>query len=94
MYAATGMRPDIAFATSILAQFNQNPARVHWEAAKRVVRYLKTTRDLKLTYTGNDPTIMGYSDADHASQIHRHSISGYVFHIGGGAVTWSSKSSQ
>ena len=56
-----------------------------------MVRYLKTMRDLELTYTGNDPTIMGYSDVDHASQIHRHSISGYVFHIGGGAVAWSSK---
>src|SRR5882724_8222535 len=91
MYAAMAMRPDIAFATSILAQFNQNPARVHWEAAKQVVRYLKTMCNLELTYTGNDPTIIGYSDADHASQTHQHSISGYVFHIGGGVVTWSSK---
>ena len=34
MYAAMAMWPDITFATSILAQFSQNPARVHWEAAK------------------------------------------------------------
>jgi len=34
MYAAMATWPDIAFVTSILAQFNQNPARVHWEAAK------------------------------------------------------------
>src|SRR5882724_1821471 len=47
--------------------------------------------NLEHTYTGNDPTIIGYSDADHTSQVHRHSISGYAFHIGGGAVAWSSK---
>jgi len=34
MYAATAMWPDIMFATSILAQFNQNPARGPLEAAK------------------------------------------------------------
>ena len=33
----------------------------------------------------------GFSDADSASQHHRHSISGYVFTIDGGAVSWSSK---
>src|SRR5882724_812316 len=47
--------------------------------------------NLEHTYTGNDPTIIGYSDADHTSQVHQHSILGYTFHIGGGAVTWSSK---
>jgi hypothetical protein len=33
----------------------------------------------------------GNQDANWASQEHRHSISGYVFTIGGGAVSWSSK---
>src|SRR5882724_5065212 len=46
MYAATAMQPDIAFATSILTQFSQNPTRFHLEAAKQVIRYLKTTCDL------------------------------------------------
>jgi len=30
-------------------------------------------------------------DANHASQAHHHSISGYTFLIRGGAVSWSSK---
>ena len=34
MYTATAMGPNITFATSILAQFSQSPARVHWEVAK------------------------------------------------------------
>jgi len=32
MYAETATQPDIAFATSILSQFTQAPARGHWEA--------------------------------------------------------------
>jgi hypothetical protein len=43
-WLALGTRPDIAFATSKLAQFGHNPGRAHWEAAKRVLRYLKRTR--------------------------------------------------
>ena len=36
--------PDIAFAASSLARVGHNPRCVHWEAAKRVLRYLKGTR--------------------------------------------------
>jgi len=70
MYAAMATQLDIAFATSILGQFAQAPARVHWEAAKQVVRYLKTTHDLELTYGTGHANLSGYSDADHASQLH------------------------
>ena len=91
MYAATGTRPDIAFATSTLVQYMQNPGRVHWEAVKRVVKYLKWSRDLELTYGGTNNGIQVYTDANHASQAHRHSISGYAFLIDGGVVSWSSK---
>ena len=42
--------PDIAFVVSVLAQFMQEPARPHWEAAKCIVRYFKGMRDLELTY--------------------------------------------
>ena len=49
MYAAVGSRPDIAFAVSYLACFMQNPSNTHWEAVKRVIRYLKGMKDVKLT---------------------------------------------
>jgi len=35
--------------------------------------------------------LQGFCDADWASQEHHHSISGYVFIVDGGAVSWSSK---
>ena len=84
-------RPDALCAVGILAQFVQNPGLAHWKALKRVMGYLYTTRDLWLTFGGVDAELEGFSDADWASQSHRHSISGYAFRMGKGAVTWSSK---
>ncbi|OJT08525.1 Retrovirus-related Pol polyprotein from transposon TNT 1-94 [Trametes pubescens] len=92
MYAAMGSRPDITFAVTALSQFMQNPGRPHWEAVKRVLRYLKGTREHWLVYGGVREGLRGFSDADWGSSTdHRHSISGYVYTIDGGAVLWSSK---
>ena len=93
-YAAGGTRPDIAYAVSTIAKFCHQPTELHMTAAKRVLRYLKQTRDLILTYVKNTPkAIMGYSDADWAGDVKdRRSTSGNVFLPGGGgAITWSSR---
>ena len=45
MYAAIATRPDISFAVSTLSQFLENPGESHWEAVKRVFRYLAGTSD-------------------------------------------------
>ena len=103
MYAALGTRPDIMISVTFLSQFMQNPGHAHWEEVKRVFRYLKGTMDQKLTIgthghwnwaelgKQNQIGLEGFSDADGASQHHCHSISGYIFTINGGAVSWSSK---
>jgi len=39
----TNTRPDICFAVNTLSQFMVEPRRVHWIAAKHVLRYLKGT---------------------------------------------------
>jgi hypothetical protein len=94
MYAAMGTRPDIAFATSTVAQFSDNPGWVHWEAVKRIFKYLLGTKKLELVYGGEERGLVGYVDADGASQDHRRAISGYVFMVDGGAVSWSSKKQE
>lgn len=94
MYAAMGTRPDIAFAVSTLAQFSQNPGNAHWEAVKRVFRYLLKTKDLSLLYGVKHQDLEGYVDADRVSQEHRRAITGYVFLVDGGAISWSSKKQE
>ena len=94
MYAAMGTRPDIAFATSTVAQFLENPGWAHWEAVKRIFRYLKGTRNVSLVYGGKQEDLQGWTDADGASQEHRRAISGYVYMVDGGAVSWSSKKQE
>jgi hypothetical protein len=91
MYAAVMTRPDIAFAVSNLSQYLDAPRTTHLHAVTRVFRYLSGTKELKLVLGGSDTTIVGYSDSDWASQIHRHSISGFAFFVGKGVVSWSSK---
>ena len=55
-------------------------------------RYLKGTIDIKLVYTETVCEAVGYSDADWASSVDdRHSTSGNVMLIAGGAVSWLSK---
>jgi hypothetical protein len=91
MYAAIGTRPDITYAVTALSQYLQNPGRPHWEQAKRVIRYLKGTRDHELKY-GASGGIEGFSDANWGNDIDdRHSICGYAFTLNGGAISWSSK---
>jgi hypothetical protein len=97
MYAMLGTRPDIAFAVTALSQFNSNPGQVHWAAVKHVMRYLRGTVDYKLTYgptgkTAITPVIYGYSDSDWGSDADdRRSVTGYVFLLGGGAVSWQAR---
>ena len=87
MYAAVATRPDIAFSVSVLSRFLENLGEAHWEAVKRIFCYLAGTRDYTLTYGAERHDLIGYTDADGASQEHRCAISSYAFLIDGGAVS-------
>ncbi|CAA7014582.1 unnamed protein product [Microthlaspi erraticum] len=50
MYAQVCTRPDISHAVGMLGRFQSNPGTAHWKAAKKVLRYLKGTRNHMLTY--------------------------------------------
>lgn len=95
LYAANCTRPDIAVAISSASRFLQNPGRVHWEAVKRIFRYLKGTADFRLTLGGPEITLIGYSDADWGSNLDtRRSTTGFCFSVGTGITGWESKLQQ
>ena len=86
-------RPDIAFSVSCLSQFNSCFHEQHWNAAKRVLRYLKFTQNFGISYLlENSWDLRGYVDADWAScVIDRRSYTGHCFLLYNGCVTWESK---
>jgi len=92
MYAQTCTRPDLAYPVGMLGRYMSNPGWEHWVAAKRVLRYLKKTRDYMLTYRRSDHLeAIGYTDAGFAGCLNsRKSTSGYIFQLAGGAVSWKS----
>jgi hypothetical protein len=96
MYIACGTRPDIAYAVNTCAQFMSNPGPAHINRAKHILRYLKGTSNVGLTYTKQPKQLAnrlyGYVDADHASDSDdRKSVGGYVLMLGGAAISWSSR---
>ena len=63
-YLTTHIRPDIAFATSILARHSQNPTARHWNSVKHLMRYLRGIEDLRLHYRKTEnQEITGYTDS-------------------------------
>jgi hypothetical protein len=93
-WAALAMRPDIAYTVAMVARFGANPGPTHWEAVKRIFRYLAGTCDLWLLYGKTRHILEGYADADGSMAKDRHTISGYAFLIDGGTVSWSSKQQE
>ena len=92
MYAMTCTRPDIAFAVGKLSRYTSNPSAHHWQAIQRVFKYLKRTMDYSLSYTGYPSVLEGYTDASWISNTEDNSsTSGWVFLLGGGAISWASK---
>ncbi|RVW82461.1 Retrovirus-related Pol polyprotein from transposon RE2 [Vitis vinifera] len=71
-------RPDLAYSVHILSQFMQEPRIEHWEAALRVVRYLKGTPGQGiLLRADSDLSLQGWCDSDWAAcPVTRRSLSG------------------
>jgi hypothetical protein len=76
-----GTRPDLAFVVHKLSHFCQQPYVSHWTGVRRVFRYLSYSKTLALRYTcaSTASELMGYSDADFATDKDRHSTMGYVY---------------
>ena len=89
----TATRPDIMFGVSFISRFMSNPTEMHLQAAKRILRYLKSTINYGIFYKKNEnKQIIAYTDSDYAGDLtDRKSTSCYVFMLSGGAISWSSK---
>jgi hypothetical protein len=94
LYITLGTRPDLAFSVIKLARYASNPSLEHLNALKRILRYIKGTTDLCITYyKKGSPYISGYCDADFAGDLYNaaKSTSGFIFYMANGPISWKSK---
>ncbi|CAI7919619.1 unnamed protein product [Closterium sp. NIES-53] len=98
MYLMTCTRPDLAYPLSLLARYVA-PGRhrkVHWDAAKRVLRYLCSTSGMGLVLGGRARFVLtGHADASWVDDLAtQRSSQGYTFCLGSGSVSWQSTRSS
>lgn len=93
MYLAVLTRPDISYSVSFLSQFNNSYNETHWKHAKRVLKYLKCTKNYGLIFSkDNNCTIEGFVDADWGSDVNdRKSYSGFCFTLSNSVISFECK---
>jgi len=67
MYTQLATRPDLAYGISVVSRFSNNPDVAHWQAVKRILRYLKGMKNMKFCFSNKSSnSIVEYSDTDWA----------------------------
>lgn len=89
----TATRPDILNVVSILSRFMHGPSETHFNAAKRVLKYIKGTLELGIKYTQTSSfKLSDFSDSDWGGCMDdMKSTSGYYFSLGSSMISWCSK---
>ncbi|KAI3825270.1 hypothetical protein L1987_06751 [Smallanthus sonchifolius] len=89
----TFTRPDISYAVQQICMHMHDPMTGHFNALKRILRYIKGTIRMGLHMGPTSPSILtSYTDADWAGcPDTRRSTSGYCVYLGDNLISWSSK---
>ncbi|XP_073153354.1 uncharacterized protein [Henckelia pumila] len=89
----TASRQDIMFSVGLCARFQSDPKQSHYNAAKRILKYLKGTQNVGLWYPKDSSfNLIGYSDADYGGcRIDHKSTSGTCKFLGDRLISWFSK---
>lgn len=86
-------RPDLTYSVNSVSQYLHAPTDDHFQAVKRILRYIKGTLHFGLMFTSSSSAnITAYSDADWVGcPDTRRSTSGYSIYLGDNLISWSSK---
>jgi hypothetical protein len=86
-------RPELSYCVHTLAQFMQQPKQGQWDAALRVIRYLKGNPAQGLFLGSNcDLNLYAYCDSNWAScPLTRRSLTGYFILLGNSPISWKTK---
>jgi histone deacetylase 1/2 len=86
-------RPDLSFAVNKVCQFLHSPTTVHWEAVKRILRYVQGSIGLGIKIRKSDSMLVSaFSDADWTScPDDKCSTGGFSVYIGCNLVSWCAR---
>ena len=88
MHLMNFSRLDIAYVVCKLSRYTRNPNRDYWATIVGLMKYLKGTINYGILYSGFPDVLEGYSDTNWISNSDEtKSTSGYIFTLGGCAVT-------
>ncbi|GJZ05409.1 ribonuclease H-like domain, reverse transcriptase, RNA-dependent DNA polymerase [Tanacetum coccineum] len=86
-------RPDLSYSVGLLSRFMQEPKEQHMKAIKKVLRYVKGTKDYGITYKHNGGNkIHGYSDSSYGVNTQEgKGTTGIIFYYGESPISWSTQ---
>jgi histone deacetylase 1/2 len=86
-------RPDISFSVNKVCQFLHAPTTSHWTTAKYILRYIKGTLKVGLTFQRSSSSLLSaFSDADLAGCLDdRRSTGGFAVFFGKNLISWSAR---
>eukprot|EP00253_Pinus_taeda_P003369 PITA_03369 len=75
----THSKPNLSYAVGAVSRYMQEPHELHWNAAKRILRYVQGTITFGIHYAaGSALNLLGFTDSEWAGDsIDRKSTSGY-----------------
>lgn len=92
MYISITTRPDICQSVSLLSRYLDKPTTSAWNAGKRVLRYLNSTKNYGLTLKKSNTSLVGMCDADWGGdRITRKSVSGFIAFHNDNPIAWFSR---
>nr|GEU53607.1 ribonuclease H-like domain, reverse transcriptase, RNA-dependent DNA polymerase [Tanacetum cinerariifolium] len=86
-------RPDLSYYVRLLSRFMQEPREQYMKAIRKVLGYVKGTKDYGITYKHNRGNkIHGYSDSSYGVNTQeRKGTTGIIFYYGESPISWSTQ---
>ncbi|GJS04946.1 ribonuclease H-like domain, reverse transcriptase, RNA-dependent DNA polymerase [Tanacetum coccineum] len=86
-------RPDLSYSVGLLSRFMQEPKEQHMKAIKKVLRYVKGTKDYGIAYKHNEGNkIYGYSDGSYGVNTQEgKGTTDIIFYYGESPISWSTQ---